>query len=415
MSFNVLDLAKGYLTDAVVGKLAGSVGEDSSLITKALGAAVPALLGGVLKSGSTSSGLSGIMDVLKNNDHSVLDNLGDVLGNSDKSSGMMSAGSSILSSVLGNSGSGIMNAVSAFTGLGGGSTSSIFSFLAPVVMGIIGKKVQSDGLGMSGLGDLLTSQKDIVSKALPAGLASSLGFGDMMSSAKQTVSNVGNTVEDVADSAGSFNWKPWLIGLLLAAAGWFFFKKCSSEKVADAAESTVAAADTLASATGAAMDSVGSAFGKLGAMIGRKLPDGIELNVPENGIESKLIAFITDGAKAVDKTTWFNFDRINFATGSANLTEESAEQVKNIAAILKAYPKVKLKIGGYTDNTGNAKANIKLSADRAATVMAALGTNGIDKGRLETEGYGDKFPEASNDTEEGRAANRRIAVRVTEK
>jgi OmpA-OmpF porin, OOP family len=312
--------------------------------------------------------------------------------------------------------------VSKFSGLGSGSTSSLFSFLAPVLMGVIGKKVQADGLGASGLGDLLNSQKSLVASALPAGLGDMLGLGDTLNAAKSTVSNAANTVSntasEVVEEAGSFNWKPWLLGLLAIAAGLYFFKKCSGD-AKEAVESTTEAATSMvdsASAVGAsATAAVGDAMGKLGASVKRALPGGMELNVPENGIESKLIAFISDAGKEVDKTTWFNFDRINFATGSAGLTAESAEQVKNMSDILTAFPKVKLKLGGYTDNVGNAASNLKLSANRATTVMKALVANGIDASRLAAEGYGDQFPEASNDTEEGRAQNRRIAVRVTEK
>jgi outer membrane protein OmpA-like peptidoglycan-associated protein len=82
---------------------------------------------------------------------------------------------------------------------------------------------------------------------------------------------------------------------------------------------------------------------------------------------------------------------------------------------MKAYPQADLKIGGYTDNTGDKKANVKLSDDRAKDVMAELVKRGIDAKRLAAEGYGDQYPVASNDTEEGKAKNRRVSARVTKK
>jgi OOP family OmpA-OmpF porin len=154
---------------------------------------------------------------------------------------------------------------------------------------------------------------------------------------------------------------------------------------------------------------------KLGKFMPTKLPNGIELNLPEFGVEKKLIAFIEDKNKPVDKTSWFSFDRLDFETGSANLKPTSAEQLKNIAAIMKAYPKVALKIGGYTDNTGNADANLKLSQKRAENTMQELVKSGVDAKRLQAEGYGEKYPVADNSTEEGRAKNRRIDLRVTSK
>ncbi len=85
------------------------------------------------------------------------------------------------------------------------------------------------------------------------------------------------------------------------------------------------------------------------------------------------------------------------------------------ASILKAYPNVNLKIGGYTDNVGDDAANLKLSAARAEATSKALLDRGIATGRLEAEGYGEQHPIASNETEEGRQRNRRIDVRVTKK
>ena len=94
---------------------------------------------------------------------------------------------------------------------------------------------------------------------------------------------------------------------------------------------------------------------------------------------------------------------------------KSNEQLVNLSEILAAFPNAKLKIGGYTDNTGDEAANMKLSADRANAVRNALMLMGMDGARLEAEGYGSQHPVADNATDEGRAKNRRIAVRVTAK
>jgi len=168
---------------------------------------------------------------------------------------------------------------------------------------------------------------------------------------------------------------------------------------------TVPAAATAASDTASTL----GAFGK------KQLPGGVELNIPERGIESNLIAFITDRSRPVNDTTWFNFDRLNFATGSASILPESEEQLNNIAAVLKAYPDVNVKVGGYTDNTGDPAANRKLSQQRADAVRQAVVRKGVAANRMVAEGYGSDHPVGANTTEEGRAQNRRIALRVTKK
>lgn len=163
---------------------------------------------------------------------------------------------------------------------------------------------------------------------------------------------------------------------------------------------------------------------KLGALtpapaadFAKALSTGFEVKGAGTGIEAQLIAFVEDATKVVDKTTWFNFDRLTFETGSTKIdVEKSKEQLANIVEILKAFPALTLKVGGYTDNDGSADANKKISQQRAEAVVAALIEAGIAKERLEAEGYGPEFPVcAANDTPECKAQNRRIAVRVTAK
>ncbi|MBK6627810.1 MAG: protein translocase subunit SecD [Flavobacteriales bacterium] len=146
----------------------------------------------------------------------------------------------------------------------------------------------------------------------------------------------------------------------------------------------------------------------------KALSTGVSIDGLAGGVESGLLGFLESG-RPVDKTTWFNFDRVVFRSGSAELLADSSDaQLNNLAEILKAYPDVRLKIGGYTDSTGNAAANQKLSQQRAEAVVADLEKKGVANGRLEAEGYGSQHPVASNATEEGRAKNRRMALRVLE-
>jgi OmpA-OmpF porin, OOP family len=145
-----------------------------------------------------------------------------------------------------------------------------------------------------------------------------------------------------------------------------------------------------------------------------ELPDGVNLRFRPTGTEARLLAFIR-GSGSPARVTWFEFDRLNFETGSPVLKSDSTEQLSNIAAILKAYPAATVKIGGYTDNTGDAAANVRLSQMRAEAVRDQLQAMGIDASRLAAEGYGGQHPVADNNTAEGRAQNRRVAIRVTAK
>lgn len=144
------------------------------------------------------------------------------------------------------------------------------------------------------------------------------------------------------------------------------------------------------------------------------LSDSTIIDAAQGSLEDQVVVFLSDTSSVVSKDKWFDFDNLLFETGKATLMPESGKQLGNLSTILKAFPKVKIKLGGYTDNVGDPKANLKLSGDRAANVMAELVKSGIDVSRLQSEGYGEQWPVGSNDTEEGRAKNRRISMRVTE-
>ena len=107
--------------------------------------------------------------------------------------------------------------------------------------------------------------------------------------------------------------------------------------------------------------------------------------------------------------------QVHFQTGSATILPDSFPMLGEIVALLKATPDIKkMMIEGHTDNRGAAEMNLDLSKRRAAAVRTYLVEHGIEGGRLTSEGYGLTRPVASNDTDEGRAANRRVEFKILE-
>ncbi|WP_226064827.1 sodium-translocating pyrophosphatase [Kaistella polysaccharea] len=135
------------------------------------------------------------------------------------------------------------------------------------------------------------------------------------------------------------------------------------------------------------------------------------------GENSQLYAFY-NGLKLEDKSLlvpdrWYTIENLFFQSGSSNLKPGAEEQLSNLAEILNAFPNSKIKLGGYTDNTGNEDTNMKLSNLRAQSAKLKLLEMGIAADRIEAEGYGSQFPVCEgNDTDECKAQNRRIDVRV---
>jgi K(+)-stimulated pyrophosphate-energized sodium pump len=150
------------------------------------------------------------------------------------------------------------------------------------------------------------------------------------------------------------------------------------------------------------------------AMSNIALPGGVTLSVPSGSINYNLARYLGD-TTATDVPRTFVFDHLNFESGSTQLTPDSDKTVNDLAQVLKAYPNAQVQIVGHTDNTGSATANQALSLARAEAVKGLLVSEGIAADRVATQGFGQDRPVASNDTEEGRARNRRIELNVTRK
>ncbi len=107
--------------------------------------------------------------------------------------------------------------------------------------------------------------------------------------------------------------------------------------------------------------------------------------------------------------------QVHFATGSTNILPDSFPMLQEIANLLKANPGIKrMSIEGHTDNRGGADMNKKLSQGRANSVMAWLVAHGVGGERLEAHGYGLEKPIDDNNTDQGRANNRRVEFKILE-
>jgi outer membrane protein OmpA-like peptidoglycan-associated protein len=217
-----------------------------------------------------------------------------------------------------------------------------------------------------------------------------------------------STNEEKKDSALGF-LLPLLLLALLAAGAYYLLGTGPAEHEEGAAPAMMEASHE--EATNPAATEMRKESLKV------KLINGTEIEAYKGGIEDKLVTFLNTDYKALGadslKNIWFDFDNLNFKMGSAELTPESQQQVDNMTAILKAYPMVKLKIGGYTDKVGDEASNKKLSGDRAIAVKNALTKAGVGAQITDAEGYGSAFAKHPADAPESeRVTDRRVSVSV---
>ena len=402
---NLLDSLKGYLTPELIAQASGALGENENGITKALGGLIPSILGGITQKASSADGLSGLFSLLNDDrNDNLLGNLSGLIGGGNLAhNDPKDLSGRLMSMIFGDKVGAMISGIASFAGIKSSSASGLLGLAGPMIMGLLRNKIVGGNLNAAGLASMLMGEKSSIMSAIPSVLTGALGLGSF----------TGNkAAETVASGTSGMGWLKWLLPLvLLAGLTWFLSRSCNKQDTVDAITAPVTeAADAVKEKTAEATEAVKGFFKKT-------LPSGFAIEGSETGIESQLISFIEDAKRPVDKTTWFNFDALNFKTASADLNLDfSQKQLNNIVEVLKAFPAVKLKIGGYTDSDGDEKSNLKLSQQRAETVMQAIVAAGIDAGRLAAEGYGEQHPVCpTNDTPECKAQNRRISVRVTAK
>lgn len=118
-------------------------------------------------------------------------------------------------------------------------------------------------------------------------------------------------------------------------------------------------------------------------------------------------------AKQTERGTLVTFGDVLFDLDKAELKQSGMRGVQKLADFLNENPERKVVVEGYTDSTGAASYNQQLSERRAESVRRALTHAGVDAQRIQTVGYGEQYPVASNSSTSGRAMNRRVEVTIS--
>lgn len=405
MSLNLFDSVKAVFTNDLIGKAASYLGEDESIMSKAISAGIPTMLSGIVNNAASDGGAN-IMNLAKQAAGSgIMDNVGGLFSSSNSS--LLGTGSSMLSGLFGNKTSMLSSLISNFSGVKSSSASSLMSLLAPVALSFIGKHALSNNLSGGGILSWLNGQKNQISAAVPSGLNLS-GILDGGSHAiSDTVHKAAHYVEP-EKTANKWLW-PVLLSLLGIGLLWYFLKGCNDTPVTPAVIDTAVIEPKV-------IDTPVVSTLPAAVSFKVKLPDGSELDANKGGIEDQLVTFLNDANAKPGKDVWFDFDNLNFNTSTAEILPASQQQLNNIIAILKAYPKAKIKIGGYTDKTGDEAVNKKLSQARAAAVQTALAAASVGGQVSGAEGYGSQFAKAAADAPDSeRVKDRRVSVSVREK
>ena len=389
---NLVQTVIGALSPDMIGNLSSVLGESSGSVSKGVSAAAPALLAAALQQSSTSSGATGLLSLISQatGGGNPLDRLPALLGDETARAGLLSQGKTLSDSLLGGNAGTVTSGLASFAGLKGGAATQLLSLAAPLVLGAIGKSLGGAPTA-SGVQSLLSDQRASILGALPPGLGSLFGLGGATQTARAATTSGGGGFGKIL---------PWLIAAAVVLALIFGLRNCGAKKV-EAPPPPVKTEVVPAPVTPVAP-----------AAETLTLPGGATITVLPTSIGYGVTKFL-ESNEAAPKT--FVFDNLNYDTASNALTPESKPTVDTLVLILKAYPNVRGRVVGYTDNQGDPAANKTLSDARAATVKKELVAGGIAGERIETAGMGEADPIADNATEDGRAKNRRTELIIVRK
>ena len=381
MAVDLFELASGFLNPSVVSKIAGIVGESPAATQRAVEVTVPTLAGAACNRASTISGANDLLSLVTSSsvDSDIASKFASHLVGGSTTDSLLRSGGSLVNRLFGGNSASVADLIASASGVSARGATSLLSIIAPLFFGMLGRQVSTQNLTGTGLSNFLSSHRDTIQRLAPSGLANALGVNGMsnLCGARHRSSGPWPMPKSPVGSSG-------VVALPLLALLFLipWLRSCNTSTM-----------PKLASIT---------------------LPCGTTLSVEEGSFNYNLATFMMKGSDS-ELPKRIVFDHLNFDSGTTHLTPESNPTVRDLLAILKCYPNSLVLLEGHTDSTGDPVANKKLSLDRANAIKDLLVQGGVDVARISTDGWGQEKPIASNDTEEGKAKNRRTELIVTKR
>lgn len=402
-----LDHLRSVFTPSAVNDLARSLNENKANTQKAIDGLLPTVTAGVINRVSDKDGSKALYYLLKNTAFATEPNLDKLVDSSSERQTAAESGNDLLRKLYDQRVHQVAQETSQYSGVSLGSAATLTGLVASVLLGFLHRQVVGNHMTEAQSAAILHGETDATRSVIPAGFAVPLAW--FIGTPYPSTSPVVPVGEDAAPSGGLVWWQWLLIALGVLLLILLLLRSCNSDNTtAEQATGSgmVAATDTVASD----MDGNESGSGIPDVKVGVDLPGGRKVNVAERSFNYALIQYLA--AKDGKYPRVFAFDNLTFEPNSARITAESRPNVNDLIQIMQAYPSLRIRVEGNTDNTGTDAQNDALSGERAEAVKEALVAGGIEPVRVATRERGDNMPVATNKTEAGREQNRRIDVVV---
>ncbi len=230
MSTNLVSIAMQYITPEMIGRFASALGIDRRLVSQAVSAAIPALIGSLAGVASKPGGAAKIETAVQNQDPGILDNISAML-EGGRQQDLIDMGSNTLKTMLGASSvPSLASAIGKFAGISQSTSSSLLGMLAPAVLGVLGQQKERKGLDTGGMARLLSEQKQHTAEAMPAGFANYLkgvdipGLPGAAAPSREKVTHAAFSQPKGTEKRASPSLLAWLLPIAaVAAVAWWFF------------------------------------------------------------------------------------------------------------------------------------------------------------------------------------------------
>lgn len=433
---NLLDTLNQLASPALISKTATALCESEFAIQKAIQGIFPLLLNKLSTSKSEQHGSLTQLLMQAGSAEQMPEVLLEDIASQNNESIILGIGSLFSDAVLDNKQVSLSNLLSNYAGIKSNASGSVIVICATLIASFVGKKMNEEGLSFNSILGWLSHHTNDVSNAIPSAFAS---MTEASTAEKKVMADATPISSGSNRNSPKNKWAfPVLLLALLGIGIFWWLKGCNNSQVEneqdmavidsagasidDAVNNALKNRDTAIVAPTESseghVDSAGNWVANKGDSISLKLNNGIEIASFKGSLEDKLFAFIQDPGAKPNSDVWFYFDDLFFEPGKSSFAKGSRRQLENVCEFLKAYPDLKIKLGGYTSNVGDSLKNISLSEARAKSVYNFMISKEIAKTSFDQkpyQGFGAQFPIAENSTAEGRAKNARISLTVTAK
>lgn len=432
MPFPFVASVREHFGAGVVQRLSRGLQETPSAISRGLDVAIPRVVAGIVNQGETDSGARSLLDALGEGrfDGAQLGKMAGMLDGGSASTQLAERGQALFPVVLGARQQEIIGEVAGAAEMRPAAARSLLGLIAPLALGVLGKRIHEEGLDVEGVRRLLAEVGP--PEPLTGGNAIDAGAGPSIGT-RRVVGEPGTAAGEVPPHRPDVVSRPrlqprriepvevrrqlplgrWLLPAALAlllVLGWSLLRDGRTRQ-------EVSPQEPIATAPREPAPGDGRPQPRSEGTSGFVLPDGTALNAAPDSALAQLAQTLERSQKGTGGSGMpvgldaqrFSFEELSFNQNSARLEPEARATVTELARLLEAYPDVRIRMEGHASAEAE-EDPLALSQARAEAVREALETQGIASSRIEAVGHGASDPIAPDGDEAGRRTNARTDV-----